>query len=125
MPGGNSERVTPWTPRPLGSGKPVASLLVIRSPAPGSLGLGCGPGRSWRFLLPVLPRVALDAARRVHQPLLAGEERMAVGTDLESQLLTFRRARGPRCAARAVDVHVHVFRMYSRFHGNPRKLRIL
>src|SRR5439155_22364408 len=60
------------------------------NPPAAALRLGC------RFLLlAVLARVALDPAGGVDELLLPGEERMAVGADLETQLLALRRPRGP------------------------------
>src|SRR5262245_32819840 len=68
------------------------------------------------LLVPVLARVALDAARRVDQLLLAGEERVAVGADLQAHLALLGRAAGPGGAAGAVHLHAHVFRVDPRLH---------
>src|SRR6185503_7753334 len=64
----------------------------------------------------VLAREALDAAGRVHEALLAREERVAVRADLEAQLL-LGGARGPGGAAGAVDVDDRVVGVDSSFHG--------
>src|SRR5687768_6807946 len=76
-------------------------------------------------LLAVLARITLDAARGVHQPLLAREERVAVRADFQAQLLPLGGAGGPGGAARAMDVHVDVIGVDSGFHDLPRKPRIL
>jgi hypothetical protein len=65
------------------------------------------------LLIPLLE--ALDAAGRVHQLLLSGEERMALAADLETQLF-LRRSSGKRLAARAVDEDFVVFRVQILLH---------
>ena len=66
-----------------------------------------------------------DAARSVDQLLLAGEERMAIGTYLEPDLRLCRPGL-PRLAACAMHGRVHVLWMNIRLHfrGYP-LLRIL
>src|SRR5712691_456893 len=98
---------------------PGRELARKRAPAPGSrmpvLRLGC------RFLLlAVLARVALHPAGGVDELLLPGEEGMAIGADLETQLLALRRPRGPSRPAGAMDVDDLVLGMDSWLHGAPR-----
>src|SRR5688572_468614 len=66
--------------------------------------------RGGRFLLPVLAGVALDAAGGVEEALLAGEERVAAGADLQPQLLALGGAGRPGRPAGAVDVDGDVVR---------------
>src|SRR6185503_10176304 len=92
------------------------------APAPGSrmaaLRLSC------RFLLlAVLARVPLHAAGGVDELLLAREERVATGADLEPQLLALGGPGGPGSAARAVDVDDLVLGMDSWLHDAPRAAR--
>src|SRR5258708_7461283 len=78
-------------------------------------GLGSGArSRGWR-LLGVLLLEAVDAAGRVDQLLLAGEEGMALRADVDAQFL-LRGARGPGLAARAVDRDLLILRMNVWFH---------
>ena len=63
----------------------------------GLLGRGC-------CLFGVLAAEALYAAGRIHQALLAGEERVAVGADFERDLGLAGRARFKGVAARAVNL---------------------
>src|SRR5262249_61379165 len=71
--------------------------------------------RSGLVLLLVALREALDASGGVDQLLLAGEERVALGADLEAQLLA-RGARDELLAARAAHRHFLVLGMDSLFH---------
>src|ERR1700741_510872 len=68
-------------------------------------------------LHPVLPAEALDAARRVHQLLLAGEERMAVRTDFDVQRLLHGGARLDHVPADADDLGVEVGGVDALLHG--------
>src|SRR5437899_4770952 len=81
--------------------------------------LRLGRSRSVLLLAP-LPRELLDAARGVDQALLAREERVAVGADLQPQLLALGGPRGPCRPAGAVDVDRDVIRMNPWFHRAPR-----
>jgi hypothetical protein len=74
----------------------------------GSLGLA-------RVRLGELAAEALDAAGRVDQLLLAGEERVAGGADFENDVALVRRAGGKVVAARALDLNLVVLRMNSLF----------
>src|SRR5712691_8135542 len=56
----------------------------------------------------------------VDELLLPGEEGIAVGADLETQLLALRRPRGPSRPAGAMDVDDLVLGMDSWLHGAPR-----
>src|SRR5947209_9246605 len=58
---------------------------------------------------------AFDAAGRVDQLLLAGEERMALRADLDAQLFLGGAGR-PRLAAGAVHLHLMILRMDLCFH---------
>ena len=58
---------------------------------------------------------AVDAAGRVDQLLLAGEERVALRADLDAQLFPGR-AGGPGLAAGAVDRNLLILRMDLWFH---------
>src|SRR6185295_4646533 len=96
------------------SGGPAAPPKPPAAP----LRLGC------RFLLlSVLARVPLHAAGGVDELLLAREERVAVGADLEPQLLTLRGPRGPGRPAGAMDVDDLVLGMDSWLHGAPKAAR--
>src|SRR6266850_895054 len=66
-------------------------------------------------LLRVLPLEAIDAAGRIDQLLLAGEERMALRADLDAQLF-LGRAGGPRLAAGAMHLNLVVLGMDLCFH---------
>ncbi len=86
----------------------------VRAGAPAASGLGGGglPGAR------VLAVEALDAAGDVQQPLLAGEEGVAGGADLQAHLL-LRGPGGPGGAAGAVDVDDGVIGMNSSLHDTP------
>src|SRR5258707_976845 len=66
---------------------------------------------------PVLPAEALDAAGRVHELLLAGEEGMAVRADLDVDYLFHGGARLDHVAAYANDLRVVVAGMHVLLHG--------
>src|SRR5205085_10172778 len=68
-----------------------------------------------RPLLAVLPLETVDAAGRVDQLLLAGEEGVALRADLDAQLLPGR-AGGPGLAAGAVHLNLVVLGMDLCFH---------
>src|SRR5207302_9393285 len=74
-----------------------------------------------------LGRVALaellDAARRVHDLLLARVERMAGRANLDMQRLVHGRAGSERVAAAARYLDFGVLRMDVGFHGLPREGR--
>src|SRR5271154_65845 len=80
-------------------------------------GVGGGDlGGSVRILL----REALDAASRIDQLLLAGEERVAVRADFDAQHVAFDgRARGKSVAAGAVHGYFVIVGMNTGFHGAP------
>ena len=69
---------------------------------------------------PVLHAVALleaiHASARIYQLLLAGEERMALGADIDAQFL-LGRAGFKSLAANETDDRLAVLRMYALFHG--------
>src|ERR1700693_1239354 len=67
-------------------------------------------------LLLVALAEALDAAGRVHQLLLAGEEGMALAADVDLQRF-LRRVRDPGLAAGAVDLDLVVFGVDVLLHG--------
>src|SRR4029453_7847775 len=75
-------------------------------------------GRGRLGFLPVLLLEALDAAGRVDELLLTGEERMADRADLDGNFL-LARARRPGLAAGANHFRLFVLRMNVRFHLNP------
>ena len=66
-------------------------------------------------LAAVLPIEAFNASGGVDKLLLAGKERVAIGTDLEPNF-RFGRSRLPRLTAGAVHRRVHVFWMNVRLH---------
>src|SRR5579872_823367 len=74
-----------------------------------TLGLGC-------FFLGVLPAETLHAAGGVHELLLAGEERMAIGADFYVDVTLVSRARSKVVAARAHDADFVVSGMNGCFH---------
>ena len=76
----------------------------------GGLGLG------------VFAAEALDAAGRVNQLLLAGEERVAVGADFHVDVALVGRTGRKSIAARAVYAHFVVDRMDGCLHGTPNSL---
>src|SRR5271170_6056399 len=81
----------------------------------GSVGGGdlCGSVR-------ILLREALDAACRIDQLLLAGEERVAVRADFDAQHVAFDgRARRKSVAAGAVHGYFVIVGMNTGFHGAP------
>jgi len=60
----------------------------------------------------------LDATFRIHDLLFAGIKRMALGADIDMDLLAGRR--GYKCfAACACDFYLFIVRMYVFFHGEP------
>src|SRR5687767_7227491 len=63
----------------------------------------------------VLALEAVDAAGRIDQLLLAGEERMALRADLDAKLLASG-AGGPALTACAVDLDLVIFRVNLWFH---------
>src|SRR5205814_3764120 len=68
----------------------------------------------------VLPPEQLHAARAIHQPLLAGEERVAARADFEVQeVALIGRAGLEGASACAHDGHFVIVRMDARFHGTP------
>src|SRR5207245_5344272 len=67
----------------------------------------------------VLAAEALHASRRVHQFLLAGEERVAVGTDFYVDVALVRRAGHEGIAARAMHSHFVVRWMNACLHKSP------
>src|SRR5215212_9426137 len=67
------------------------------------------------FLLGEALLETIDAAGRINKLLLAGEERMALRTELDAELLAGGAGR-PRLAARAVDVDLLILRMNLWFH---------
>ena len=86
---------------------------------PQALGTACRRRRGGGGLdARVLAVEALDAAGDVQQPLLAGEEGVAGGADLQAHLL-LRGPGGPGGAAGAVDVDDGVVGMDSSLHGTP------
>jgi hypothetical protein len=62
----------------------------------------------------------IDAAAGVHNFLLAGVERMAVGTNFDLQILTDGRTRLEFVATGARDRDLFVIGMDAGFHGKPR-----
>src|SRR5262245_3020800 len=68
------------------------------------------------LVLAELPVEALDAAGRVDELLLAGEEGVAAGADLQTQVLALRGPRGPGGAAGAMHVDDLVLGMDPRLH---------
>src|SRR4051812_37893364 len=81
-----------------------------------SLFLG-GCFRLPRFRFGVLAAEALDAARGIHQLLLAGEERVAIRADFHVDVLPVRRPGHKTVAARAVHFDFVVVGMDSCLHG--------
>jgi hypothetical protein len=71
----------------------------------------------------VLAAEALDAASRIHQLLLASEERVAVGTDFNVNVTAMSGARGEDVSTGAVHPDFAVRRMNGCFHG-PRPFRM-
>src|SRR4029453_12067428 len=71
--------------------------------------------RGGLFLLLVAPCETLDAAGGVDELLLAREERVALGADLETQVLA-RRPGHELLAASAADGHFLVFGMDALLH---------
>src|SRR5262245_65331446 len=91
--------------------KVMESTLVAPARAP-ALRLSGG-----LLLVPAeLPVEALDAAGRVDELLLAGEEGVAAGADLQAQVLALRGPRGPGGAAGAMHVDDLVVRMDPWLH---------
>src|SRR5919112_68691 len=74
-------------------------------------------GRRGRLgLLAVALVEAVNAAGRVDELLLAGEERVAGRADFDAEVALARRARRPLLAAGAVDVDLVVVGMNSLLH---------
>ena len=67
--------------------------------------------------LGILAAEALDASRGVHQLLLAGKERMAVGADLNADVALVRGTGRKVVATRAVDLYLIVCGVNSSFHN--------
>src|SRR5262249_51639019 len=93
------------------------SASCAKAPAPARLLLRC------RLPL-VFPLEALHATGRIHELLLAGEERMALRADFHPDV-RFGRARLDDLPARAGDRRVHVFRMNAHLHGAISSLEAL
>src|SRR5262249_23394894 len=64
----------------------------------------------------ILPPEALDASGRVHQLLLAGKERMAVGADLKVYVALVGGTCGKGVSACAVHAHFFILGMNSCLH---------
>src|SRR5208283_3574674 len=77
---------------------------------PGTSGLRC-------FFLGVFATETFHAARRVHELLLAGEERMATGADFYVDVALVGRAGGKAVAACAHDADFVVSGMYGCLHS--------
>ena len=75
--------------------------------------------RTHRLGAAVAAREFLDAARGIDELLLAGEKRMAGGTDADSNV-SFGRASVINRAARANDVGLLIIRMNVRLHIQKR-----
>jgi hypothetical protein len=86
----------------------------------GTLFLGFGRGGSFRRLR-ILPRKALDAPRSIQQLRLAGEKRVARGTNFHAhQVPLVGRTRLESAATGAVDRNFVVVGMNSRFHAGSK-----
>src|SRR5581483_1802954 len=64
------------------------------------------------------PHEALDLATGVDQPLIASEERVALGAEVDAEV-RFRRSRRERIATRAMNGGLDVLWMDSLFHDVP------
>jgi len=66
--------------------------------------------------LHVLLLETLDAARRIHQLLLSGEERVAAGADFHADIALMRGPRLERVTARADHINFFISGVDSGFH---------
>jgi len=95
-------------------------IVALQNKAPAAAGAyGTSPnllihGRPTHF--GVLAAEALHPSGGIDQFLLAGEERMAVGTDFDVNIATVRRARGEYVSARTVHPDFVVRRVNRCFH---------
>jgi hypothetical protein len=66
----------------------------------------------------ILAPESIHTSRGIHEPLLAGIERVTGGAYVDMDVFTHRRARGEAIATTAGDGYLAVCRMYFGFHDS-------